>query len=136
MSVTEAGSTSATPGSGSSSKVFESAVDDAGDGDVRGDRRIVGEAAERGWEDEHLWLDLAEDERDLLESVEGTMGTTVAPRNADAQNVAAASIQFGSWKAITSPGRTALCQAGRGCRAMLSHVGERAAPTAAGASGR
>lgn len=34
------------------------------------------------------------------------MGTTTAPNKSDAQNVAAASIQFGSWNATTSPAFT------------------------------
>src|SRR5258707_11092182 len=35
-----------------------------------------------------------------------TIGTTTAPRNAEAQNTAAASIQLGSWNATRSPGPT------------------------------
>ncbi len=52
----------------------------------------IGHPAELLGSDEHPRFGGGQDVRQLLAAV----GTSIAPRNADAQNVAAASIQFGS----------------------------------------
>ena len=110
-------------------KVFESAVDDAGDGYVRGDRRIVGEAAERGREDEHLRLDLAEDERDLLESVEVDDGDHGGAQERRRPERGCGLHPVGQLEGDHVAGaHTALCQAGRELPGHALHVGERAAP--------